>query len=214
MALENYYINQIDYKTAMDIIVSNHYLHRKAPCSKAFGLFNGEDELVGVVCYGTPASRSLQVGVCGREEANNVIELTRLWVDDKVPKNGESFLIGNTIRNVDKDILVSYADSTQNHIGYVYQATNWTYTGLSDAHVEWRINGLNGKHSRHKFDELGGVNKAKQILGDAIVRYDRPRKHRYIYINAKGRRREELLSKLKYPVLPYPKFDNPDQKVV
>ena len=33
MALENYTIRQIDYRTAMDVIVREHYLHRKAPCS-------------------------------------------------------------------------------------------------------------------------------------------------------------------------------------
>ena len=31
------------------------------------------------------------------------------------------------------------------------------------------------------------------------------RKHRYIYFNAKGRRKKELLGLLKYEILPYPK---------
>lgn len=48
MALENYFIKQIDYKTAMAVIVERHYLHRKAPCSIAFGLFHG----IGGVCNG------------------------------------------------------------------------------------------------------------------------------------------------------------------
>ena len=39
----------------MAVIVREHYLHRKAPCSVAFGLFLGDD-LKGVVCYGTPSS--------------------------------------------------------------------------------------------------------------------------------------------------------------
>lgn len=47
MALEKYHIKQIDYTTAMDVIVREHYLHRKAPCSVAFGLFLAE-ELKGV----------------------------------------------------------------------------------------------------------------------------------------------------------------------
>ena len=32
-------------------------------------------------------------GVCGNDEADNVIELTRLWIDDCVGKNAESFLM-------------------------------------------------------------------------------------------------------------------------
>lgn len=75
MALENYKIRQIDYHTAMDVIVREHYLHRKAPCSVAFGLFLTNekgflsDELKGVVCYGTPSSSTLRIGIAGSENA-------------------------------------------------------------------------------------------------------------------------------------------------
>lgn len=50
MALESYTIKEISYKVAMDIIVREHYLHRKAPCSKAFGLFDG-DTILGANNY-------------------------------------------------------------------------------------------------------------------------------------------------------------------
>lgn len=39
MIKENYHIEEIPYKLAMDMVIKNHYLHRKCPCSKAFGLF-------------------------------------------------------------------------------------------------------------------------------------------------------------------------------
>ena len=206
---ENYYIKEIDYQTATKMIVEYHYLHRRAPCRYSFGLFDkNNDELVGCIMYGTPASRSLQKGICGVEEANNVIELTRLWIDDKVGKNAESFLIGNTIPLTKEDILVSYAEDGQGHVGYVYQATNWIYTGLSDKHVEWAVEGENSSHSRHLFDKYGGVNKAKEILGDKIIRKERPRKHRYIYFNCNKRRRKELVKKLRYTIQAYPKLHN------
>ena len=124
MALENYIIKRIDYHTAMKIIVEKHYLHRKSPCSNAFGLFL-DDECKGVIVYGTPSSAPLRRGIAGDENINNVIELTRLWVCDSVPRNGESFLIGNTIKQCGKEIVVSYAEIEQGHLGIVYQATNW-----------------------------------------------------------------------------------------
>ena len=46
------------------------------------------------------------------------------------------------------------------------------------------------------------------ILISSIVIGDRARKHRYVYINAKKKRRKELLSKLNYNVLSYPKSLN------
>ena len=211
---DDYSIKPIDYKTAMDLVVKNHYLHRKAPCSQAFGLVNKKEEVIGTVVYGTPASRSLQKGVCGIEEANNVLELTRLWVQDGTPKNVESFLIGNTIPMVEKEIIVSYAEVEQGHLGIVYQATNWIYTGLSDKHSKWFIKGTDDKHCRHIFDSYGGINKAKEILGDKMVRGERPRKHRYIYFNADKSRRQELINKLRYTIQPYPKGDRYDKNQV
>jgi len=122
---EEYYIQEINYKTAMQIVVEHHYLHRKCPVSIAFGLFEVlTSELVGVITYGIPASNPVRVGLFGEEEKQQVVELNRLWVDESVPKNGESFLIGNTLKLVPFEIIVSYADTKQNHLGIVYQATN------------------------------------------------------------------------------------------
>ena len=36
---ERYKIKPISYELAMELVVKNHYLHRKCPCSQAFGLF-------------------------------------------------------------------------------------------------------------------------------------------------------------------------------
>ena len=202
---ERYTIKRIDYKTAMDIVVKNHYLHRKCPCSFAFGLHEG-DRVVGVVVYGTPSSAPLRKGICGESEAFNVLELTRLWVEDGTPKNVESFLIGNTIKLVDKEIIVSYAEINQGHIGIVYQATNWIYTGLSAKRTNWTIEGVD-KHCQTIADKYT-AKELREIYGDKFKLVERPRKHRYVYFNATKKRKRELLSKLKYKVKEYPKKTN------
>jgi hypothetical protein len=186
----------------MEIVVQNHYLHRKAPCSFSFGLFEGA-ELKGVICYGTPSSASLRRGICGDEEKNNVIELTRLWIDDGMEKNGESFLIGNTIPLVDKEIIVSFADTQQGHLGTVYQATNWIYTGLSAKRTDWTVEGMNlhGQTIGDKFTSK----ELKEKFGDKFTLGPRSRKHRYIYFNCSKGRKRYLLSKLKYKIENYPK---------
>jgi len=202
--LENYYIERISYTQAMELVVANHYLHRKAPCSMAFGLFYKDSlDCLGVVVYGTPASSSLRKGLCGVDQVENVYELTRLWVDDSVPKNGESFLIGNTLRLLDKEIVVSYADSSQNHIGVVYQATNWIYTGLSAKRTDWTVQGID-KHG-HTWADKYSAQEMRELFGDRFSLQERSRKHRYIFVNASKSRKKELLRLLRYPVLPYPK---------
>jgi hypothetical protein len=198
-----YSISEISYRKAMNIFVTHHYLHRKAPCSFAFGLFDG-DKIIGAIAYGTPSSAPLRSGICGPAEKNNVIELTRLWIDDCSEKNAESFLIGNTLRLVDKEIVVSFAEIDAGHVGTVYQATNWIYTGLSAKRTNWTIQGVD-KHCQTLADKY----TAKEIrakYGDSFSLQDRPRKHRYIFFNCGKRRRKYLLSLLKYPVLPYPKL--------
>lgn len=199
-----YYIKRVGYKEAMNMVIKYHYLHRKASCSFAFGLFEiSTNKMIGCICYGTPSSSSLRQGICGIEEKNNVIELTRLFIHDITPKNVESFLIGNTLSLVDKEIVVSYAEDQQGHKGYVYQATNWIYTGLSAKRTNWTIEGIN-KHCQTLSDKYS-AEEIRKIYGDKFSLQPRPRKHRYVYFNCGKFRKKELLRKLKYPVCPYPK---------
>jgi len=209
---DRYNIKPISYKLAMETVVENHYLHRKCPCSQAFGLYEhseantslfDNERLVGVVVYGTPSSSSLRKGICGVEESFNVAELTRLWIEDGTPKNTESYLIGNTLKLVDKEIIVSYAEIQQGHLGIVYQATNWLYTGLSAKRTNWTIEGID-KHCQTIADKYT-AKEIREKYGDKFKLVDRPRKHRYVYFNADKRRKRELLKKLKYKIEPYPK---------
>jgi hypothetical protein len=202
--LEDWSVKKIDNATAQEIVVRNHYLHRKAPCSQAFGLFDETDTLKGVVMYGTPSSSALRAGIAGKEHASNVLELTRLWIDDSTPKNSESYLIGNSIKHCEKEIVVSFADTSQNHLGIVYQATNWIYTGLSAKRTDWSVEGID-KHG-HTWADKYTAAEMRELFGDRFTLVPRSRKHRYIYLNAKGSRKKELLALLRYEQQPYPKL--------
>ena len=200
---EGWAIRPVSYTEAMRVVVERHYLHRKAPCSVAFGLFDPDGEMKGVICYGTPSSAPLRSGIAGPENALNVIELTRLWVDDSVPKNGESYLIGNTLRLSGKEIVVSFAEIEQGHVGTVYQATNWLYTGLSAKRSDWHVEGIE-KHGQTWADSRT-VKEMREEFGERFSLKPRPRKHRYVFLNADRRRKRELLASLRYALEPYPK---------
>ena len=202
MALENYEIRRISYTEAMEVVVREHYLHRKCAASVSFGLFLGE-EIKGVICYGTPSSAPLRSALAGPENALNVVELMRLWVCDSVPRNGESFLIGRTLKHCGKEIVVSYAEVAQGHLGVVYQATNWLYTGLSARRRQFKIEGVTTHCQR--LADMHSAAELREIYGDRFAYEWRPPKHRYVWINATGKRRKELIARLKYPLQPYPK---------
>src|SRR3990167_6945185 len=112
-------------------LIKRHYAHRLPSISFAFGLIYGH-EPIGVCTFGVPASPSLCKGICGEGYRSLVLEFNRLIVEDGSPPNSASYLIGNSIKLLPSPrILVSYADTGQGHIGYIYQATNWLYTGLT-----------------------------------------------------------------------------------
>jgi len=220
---DNYIVDPIDTKAALDIVIKNHYLHRVAPCSKAFGIFEKGgffgDILKGVVCYGVPAYNPILKSICGEEEMNNVYELTRLWIDDSVPKNGESFLISNSLKLLDKEIVISYADSAYDHLGIVYQSSNWHYIGMNKRHAsDLAIKGLD-LHPASITDKFRGyknrLEKLIEMFGEEnIYRRERSLKYRYVTFSTNKRRRKELMRKLTYPILPYPKENNVKSKCV
>jgi hypothetical protein len=102
-----------------------------------------------------------------------------------------------------KPIVVSYAEIQQGHVGTVYQATNWLYTGLSAKRTNWTVEGVD-KHCQTLADKYTAA-EMREIYGDKFSLVDRPRKHRYVYINAKGNAKKKLLKELKYAIQPYPK---------
>lgn len=112
-------------------------------------------------------------------------------------------MIGNTIPLVGKEIIVSYAEIQQGHLGVVYQATNWIYTGLSSKRTNWTIEG-NDKHCQTIADKYT-AKEIREKYGDKFSLVDRPRKHRYVYFNCSKTRKKQLLKKLKYKIEAIPK---------
>lgn len=124
-------IKEINYKEAKKWLLNYHYAKRVCNVMHSFGLFDGA-KIVGVITYGMPPSATLCSSICGKEFKSNVLELNRLITMEDLPKNSASFFVSNSIKMINKDvIIVSFADANQNHNGYIYQATNFIYTGVS-----------------------------------------------------------------------------------
>ena len=191
-------------------LLQMHYAKRMCPISYAFGLYDN-DELVGVVTYGTPSSSSLRTGICGPQFGNLVVELNRLCCENQ--PNRASFLIGRSLKMLPKPlIVVSYADMEQGHVGYVYQATNFIYTGLSAKRTDWRIKGQEHLHGATIADmSRGQPNRAqwmREKFGDDFYLKDKSRKHRYIFFLGTKKQKQQMVEALKYPVEPYPKGES------
>jgi len=187
-------------------LLNCHYAKRLPSISYAFGLFDG-GSLVGVCTYGSPPSPSLCVGVCGVEYRDIVIELNRLILDTPTP-NSASILVSHSLKMLPKpSIVVSYADTGQGHVGYIYQATNFFYTGLSASRVDWAIKGLEHKHSK-TISEGMTLESIQEKYGDRLYHVERERKHRYIFFVGSKKQKKLLKIKLKYQIEKYPKGDS------
>lgn len=184
-------------------LLQKHYAKRIPQIMFAFGLYE-ENQLVGVVTYGIPASPALCMGICGKEYADRVLELNRVCLMNN-DKNQASFLVANSIKLLPKPtIIVSYADTGKGHVGYVYQATNFLYTGLSANRVDWTVKGLEHKHSKTLSDGMT-LESIKEKYGDDFYYTERSRKHRYIYFHGNKTQKKDMNNLLKYGIEPYPK---------
>jgi hypothetical protein len=174
----------------------------------AFGLCDSKNDIYGVVTYGVPCSSTLLKGICGPEEAHNVYELNRLWIHPDMPKNSASYLVSQSMRKLDKEIVVSFADSSVGHVGYVYQACNFLYCGLSARFLDPKVKGMEGKHHATFAHGMTMRQVIEKYGKDSVEYVERPRKHRYVYFNASPKRKKALRRKLLYEVMPYPKGDS------
>lgn len=211
---DEYYVKECNLEEAREICREKHYLHRVPSIVAHYGLFNKKDELMGIITFGVPPSPFL-MKICGEEYKKDVLELNRLWCYDESPYNSESFLISQGIKLLKRDkpeikILVSFADTRQNHLGYIYQATNWHFTGWSIPGggsiiiegKEYHPKNLNNKYN------TSDLNKLKEILHTENIFYrPRSKKCRYVkFISNDKKENEKLKTLCKYEIQDnYPK---------
>lgn len=190
-------VERIERYIAKPFIEAIHY-SRKYPSNivYAFGLYEG-GVLAGVVTYGVPASPSLVVGIAGKENKDKVLELNRLAIrPDLNGDNRASFLVSHSLKMLPNETyVVSYADTGWTHVGYVYQACNFLYTGMSAKRTDTYQ--PSGKHSRN-YDKNN----------HSELHQTRNPKHRYVYLVGDKRTKKKMREALRYKVYPeYPKGD-------
>jgi hypothetical protein len=185
-----------------------HYAKRMPSVSYAFGLFLDGD-LEGVVTFGTPPSAPLRSGVCGPDFSKSVLELNRLCLRGNF-KNHASILVSRSLKLLAKNaVVISFADTSQGHIGIVYQACSFFYCGLSAKRTDWTIRGKEHLHGQTVADEFRGfANRAEAMrdkYGDDFYLRPRPRKHRYIKIIGTKGFRSKAKNALRYEIQEYVK---------
>lgn len=129
-----------------------HFHYSKATPSTitaGYNVYNGNDEWCGVVLFGGGANR--HIGKPYGLVQGQVLELTRVALNGKQEQTSKAVAMALKQLHIDKPIcrlVVSYADCDQSHLGTIYQATNWVYTGLADKGDTYFI--IKGKKTHRK----------------------------------------------------------------
>lgn len=153
---------------ARSIIEREHYSRSCPNTSVArHALRSTDGDLVGVALW-LPPTKNAASSVAG-ERWRGVLSLSRLCVSPGVPGNAASYLLGRSMRLLDRTTwhtLLTYADTREGHTGAIYRATNWTCLGEVPGSDAW-IHSVTGErrgrkrgkwnHSTAEMTELGFV---------------------------------------------------------
>lgn len=205
---DDFQVRSIPPDQTHEWLLKKHYAKRVPAIIHSFGLYDNSLMLQGVCTYGTPPRMyNNGYGIFGGNLEIQTFELNRLCVNDGLPKNVLSFFVSQTFPLLPKPCcLVSYADSNHGHHGYIYQATNWLYTGTGG--MAYAFKDKNGKdiHKRTLNSMFGEVGKNNVPEGYEL--YETEGKYRYFQLIGNKQDIKKMRANLSYSVLPYPKGDN------
>jgi len=98
-------------------------------CRYIFTL-NYKNKVIGVAMFGIPVGMHCQNYSLFDGQ---ILELKRVCLIDKTPKNSESYFISRALKWFQNDTnieaILSYADPEYGHKGIIYRATNFNYIG-------------------------------------------------------------------------------------
>lgn len=167
-----------------------------------YSIFNDSGEWCGVILYSYGSSP--QIGMQYGLFAGEVLELIRVALNGKQKCTSQA--VAMTLKRLHKDapnvrLVVSFADQEQGHLGTIYQASNWMYTGSRSGAAAFIVN---GKRMHYKTVVSQGWKNNEKWLREHVdpnaIEVQSGDKHKYLFFfDRKTRKRLSHLAK------PYPK---------
>ena len=193
-------LEKASYKAIKYACLNFHYAKAVPVNVTGYSVFNNNKDWCGVILFGSGATNNLAepYGL----KSGQVIELVRIALNGKQDGTGKALSIA--LKKIKKDIplvqlVISYADSEQGHIGIIYQATNWIYTN-SSVDTNLIVNGIR-YHRRSLCSKYGTSSlQALKAKGLDVKQIRTKPKWKYIYPLDKS-----LIPMCKAMAKPYPK---------
>lgn len=172
-----------------------HYSKSVPAVQYAYNVYNDIDEWCGVIVYGGGANNNLAKSF-GKNNGE-VLELERVALNGKQEQTSKA--VAMTLKQLHKDnpivqLVVSYSDHRQKHLGTIYQATNWIYLGLtvtSDTQYYWK-----GKWTHER---TINAQKNRDELKKKLPKRENSNKFKYVFCFDKKERKHYLKLAQPYP---------------
>lgn len=214
ICINDVHVAELDQKSARIFIEKYEWLGNVGAARYSYGLFC-KKLLLAVVCFARPTSSQSFKSQLHVVDDLCVYQLCRGATSPIAPKWAGSFLISSALKMLSKQrrvcAVLAYADPRAGEVGIVYQAANALYLGLMDSRGPGQYI-INGKsfHPRSVYRTYGTAKHDVLIEVDPFYeRIQRTKKHRYIFITAKGARRKLILHALRPHIKTAPKRTMP-----
>lgn len=181
---------------AINYACKNFHYSKSVPAVQyGYNVYNDNDEWCGVILYGGGANNNMPKSF--GKNAGEVLELVRVALNGKQETTSKA--VAMSLKQLHKDnplcqIVVSYADHRQKHLGTIYQATNWIYIGktiTSDTQYFYK-----GKWTHER---TINAQKNKEQLKATLPKRENSNKFKYVFCFNKRERKEYLKIALPYP---------------
>lgn len=196
-----------------------HYSQSVPAYPIGYNVYNGNDEWCGVILYALGATPN--IGSPYGIPYGGIMELVRVALNGK--QEATSQAVAMSLKQLHKDVpqcrlIVSYADCDQDHLGTIYQATNWIYEGLSKGDTYFIINGKK-THRKSIFSRIVTIDGKRVHCPSTLPMVQRFFDKNATTFRSTGKRKylmpmDKAMRKKILPLAkPYPKKDDNWQKI-
>ena len=144
----DFYIKEMDKSVSNAMIIKNHYSHKVAGFATTY-IYLGvyiENRLLGTLQFGFSMNPASAKSIVKDTKLDQYLELNRMWLSDKAPRNSESMAISASIKFIKGKYpkvkwTQSFADERCGGFGIVYQACSFCFYGEHTSDF-WELDGV------------------------------------------------------------------------
>lgn len=216
-------LEKLGKQRGREYIKNNHYSGGCSNAAMIWGLFDADadtenDTPRGAIAFAVPISEVMRKQFLGGDDCwcstisddhgfhQHVVDLHRLYTDDDLPSGSETWFISQALDRLKQYkpkywLVTAFADSTEGHLGTVYQASNAHYYGTTDTATFYRDQEGRLRHPRQCGENI--TQSQARERGWEIE--ERESKHRYLFLLPDGKRhRRWLKNELNVELMEYP----------